>query len=520
MALANTEIKSFGTLMVDNLKELAKFDRDTACQKMWGSKLNIEENGGQGKFTKVNGAWAAKNRGEEASLTKDYNRKTVLNLIKAAISEFEKGGEKDNPLLRKAIIDGIRGYSWLLNSYGLGGGRNRAAFDKSLNELQEVNYKFMSKLRDAVFRMQGFHSFFIEAQPEVSYRGVNSQFDYEPNQMLVGGGICAGITIKWLTRWVSSEKASILDSSKQSNLLVDNNKIQQEVQRFKRDSRAKWVGLVAKFNGDAAAAETALKDDIKLQIRLQKKGSGMYIAMYEQSKFQNGGNLQNIIENADRYKDKIEEIRDKAAMAPNTAKFVVDPNNPFVLKSIKGYKDDAEKVRAGEAAELAKRRYGLEDNDQAGEIRRNIARNYKNAFTNVEIINNFKDPMYCRDSKDFYDEIKNHFERLTSDSQSSKNSLRTGYYITWTAGQSPYDNMTMLRKKIGNESGHALGFHINEDGRYFAFDPNYGEFRVNSDIDLINLFSRWFSVYSRDTTLIQFGSVKVVQMVEDWDFGF
>ena len=82
--------------------------------------------------------------------------------------------------------------------------------------------------------MDQFHLWFDSAQPEVKFENYGQDV-YMDNRALQGGGICAGIAIKWLARWVASGKSSMMDSSKVNQRQLDFNQVQEsEFQRYKK----------------------------------------------------------------------------------------------------------------------------------------------------------------------------------------------------------------------------------------------------------------------------------------------
>jgi len=496
----------FGNFLVHNLKELAKFDGLTDIRDNFGSKLNIDTSG---RFELVKGFKAAARRTSASSMTNEYNRKTVENLLKAAIHTLFTDGIQRNPELRKAIFDGIRGYIWLLESYGLD-------YTQSMKEILIIKKEFTDAIKAAINTMDKFHLCYGTAQPEMKLESFG-QAGYMKDKGLLASGICAGITTKWLVRWVSAGKASMLDSSKavsqeraEFNLALDT-----LFNSYKTFEKTKWMGDIAKYGGEAAAMfqvkERLKKEKLDKEFglrspdlaRLQKKGSGMYIAMQEQGKYKEGGNLQDIIQDA-------AQVRENAQTAPQkiqdlTAKLQA---NPLLNRSERNkILNNIQKLQRHPTAlnDVAERN-ALATNDMQrldqDHFLQRMAQAYQNAHSQKFQKCNFAKPMYFRDASDFEIELNVFFRPLISDSEMSMGlNQRTAYYIAWQG-----------KKYSSNDfSGHALGFHINQDRTFMVFDPNYGEFGCATGNEVIQHFARWFSLYSKDTVIDTFGYMRVYQ---------
>jgi hypothetical protein len=527
MATANSEIKAFGNFIVTNLKELAKFEKRTDIQNMFGSKLNIEPNG---RFVMVNGAGAAWGRNKNSSLTNEYNRKSVENLLNEAIRILTTQGVQQNPELRKAIFDGIRGYRWLLGSYR---GEHGNSFNNSLDKLDEIQKEFMDKLKNAINKMDQFHLWFATAQPEVKFENYGQSVYLNDNAML-GDGICAGITTKWLARWVASGKSSIMDSSKVNQQQLDFNQEQErEFQKYKIINRTKWIGEIARYGGEAAA-EFRVKQDLNNRLanrnlndptlnRMQKKGSGMFVAQQEQGYFKKGGDLQEVIQNASKLNANIQK-------ASKLAKTLLDKNDLITDKRRKDenwvkFEKATEEARFLDTA--AQRNAGFTGQNQLSNTAvflERISQQYANAHTLKCTSSVFNQCMYFRDASDFEPEIRAVLLPLVSESEASLNKgERTGYYIGWGAdklddsdgyrfGNKGINGIsTWGSKRISISGGHALGFHITLNNSFLVFDPNYGEFGCVSGEDVIKHFARWFSMYSKDTAINKIKTMKIYQ---------
>ena len=526
----------FGNHIVHNLKVLAEFDLKTDIQKMGGRKLNIDTRTGQ--FNMGTGWGNAWSRNAESSLTQADSRKTVTNLLKAALDQFKQEGVTQNAEFRKALIDAFRGYRWLLSSYMANRtiDNNRiTSYETSLEELDGIQKEFCDSLKDAVNKMNGFHRWFATAQPEMKFYSLG-QSVYMDDNALLSEGICAGITIKWLCRWVVSAKSSILDSSKpqsQEQALFEM-KLNREVSKWKLNNPAEWREKITNHGGEAAAnfqvreeQKAILAENPNRRVfdrtldRLQKKGSEMFITMHEQGLIEQGGNLMNTVQNAK------ENAKEQAQKYANLA---ISTNS---RRKQAGYLESAEKYqKKGESYDKVARRWGdfhMIDNQDTNDFLNRIAAKYENASSGASVTHPFNKPMYFRDASEFYDEIRTNFEPLISDSFTELNrGIRVGFYIGWMAGEFEQASQYRFTYKFSNgnratfsgskwitqKDGHALGFHITPNHSFLVFDPNYGEFGCATGDDVIKHFSRWFSLYSRKYSLVAMRNMKIYW--DDW----
>ena len=517
MAIANIEIRDFGNFVLHNLMELAKFEGLIDIRDNFGSKLNIDTDG---RFVLVNGWKAAAKRTTASSLTNEYNRKTVENLLKNAINKLFTDGIQRNPGLRKAIFDGIRGYKWLLGSYGL-------IKSQSMKNLSQIQKDFTLDLKAAINKMDRFHLCFGTTQPEMRMENLG-QSVYMDDDFLMDKGICAGITTKWLVRWVTTSKASMLDSSKalSQQHAAFNHNLDMAFVDYKNLHKARWVAEIAKYGGEASAT-FQVKERLKTEMsqlgvkspdlaRLQKKGSGMFIAMHEQKITKEGGLIQDSIQNATRTKQKIK----KAEQGAHALVTKVETNiSKYSQNQINRAYQDVDKLnqKAAVLKNVAERNAIATGDSQRLDVDRFLQRTaqaYQNAYSNQFQTIDFAKPMYFRDASDFEIELNVFFRSLISDSEMAMGlNQRTAYYIAWQAGVLKDGRMYGSPQQ---EGGHALGFHINQNMTFMVFDPNYGEFGCASGNDVIQHFARWFSLYSKDTVISRFGWMKVYQQQIDF----
>ncbi len=549
MPVATREITVFGNHILNNLKELAKFDLKNDIQSMGGSKLNIDTNG---SFRKVNGLFKAFGRSDDSSLTNEFNRKTVTNLLKAAVDKFKNEGVTQDREFRKALIDAIRGYRWLLSSYmanRTGNAATKTSLETSLKELDKIQKDFCDSLKNAINKMDGFHLWFASTQPEMKFQN-STQAVYLDNKDMRGGGICGGISTKWLCRWVASGKASILDSSKPRSQNQDtfNLELDTLVNNYRGTYRVEWLGMVARYGGSEAAAEFQLREHFKPLLssqngrvdptlnRLQKKGSEMFVAQKERDAMKTGGNLKDIMQNATRlresankagiqaqiYADAAAKAQDQTKVTEYTTKFQEKQKESEILNDV------------------ALKRAGFQSQNpivSTEDFLNRIATKYAQTKTEAYVTHKFSRTMYFCDASDFETEIGPVIQPLISDSEVALgNGNRVGYGISWRAGELSNPRGYKFSNKdvkISESGGHALGFHIANDRSFLVFDPNYGEFRCATGDDVIKHFSRWFSLYSRDTALESVGVMKfykdfeltqiiqndpMAQMQENFDF--
>ncbi|MFM7128341.1 MAG: hypothetical protein ACKO0V_03170 [bacterium] len=491
---------------------------------MHGRKLNIEPNG---RFLMTVGEWF---RSGDSSLMKSFNRATIENLLKEAIKSLSNQGIQQNPDLRKAIFDGIRGYRWLLSSYRReergASGSNRDSLESSLNNLDIIQKDFTDQLKAAVNTMDNFHLWFTVAQPELRLQN-SGQSVYMDENALKGNGICGGISTKWLMRWVASGKSSLLDSSKPVDAIQAefNLKVNSYVRNFKTNQRPTWIGMVAKYGGEAAAdfqllemakenlrANRNLKDP-RLD-RLQKKGSEMYVLQKQRRTLKQGGDMQANVQQASVHHTENLEKQFRYGVQAMGA------SNP---------RDEAKAMKKFNKARTAYQNMDLAAEKRAGFLSQNstqdtnqfidrIASKYANMYSDRYMSHPFRKALYFCDASDFQTLLGPVLLPLISESEVAlRKGERIGYGISWRAGDLPQSEGYRFgrgqngSRKIGQESGHALGFHITTNGTFLAFDPNYGEFGCRTGDEVVQHFSRWFSLYSKDTALVAMGTMKFYQ---------
>ncbi|MFM7318365.1 MAG: hypothetical protein ACKO5E_15585 [bacterium] len=522
MATARVEITTFRDI-VHNLLELAKFDQKNDIQNMHGRKLNIDRNG---RFLMTVGEWF---RSGDSSLMKSFNRATIENLLKEAIKSLSNQGIQQNPDLRKAIFDGIRGYRWLLSSYRReergASGSNRDSLESSLNNLDIIQKDFTDQLKAAVNTMDNFHLWFTVAQPELRLQN-SGQSVYMDEKALKGNGICGGISTKWLMRWVASGKSSLLDSSKPVDAIQAefNLKVNSYVRNYKTTKNAKWIGMVAKYG--IAAAEFQLLEMAKENLRanrnlkdprldrLQKKGSEMYVLQRERDNLKRGGDMQANIQKASvHHQENLEKQLNYGFQA-------VWASNP---------RDEAKAMKKFNEARTDYQNMDLAAEKRAGFLSQNpiqdtnqfidrIASKYANMSSDRYMSHPFRKALYFCDASDFQTLLGPVLLPLISESEVAlRKGERIGYGISWRAGALPQSEGYRFgggqngSRNIGQEGGHALGFHITTNNTFLVFDPNYGEFGCSTGEEVVQHFSRWFSLYSKDSALVSMGTMKFYQ---------
>lgn len=524
MATASTEILNFGNFIVHNLLELAKFDQKNDIQKIHGRKLNIELNG---RFLMTVGEWF---RSGDSSLMKSYNRASVENLIKQAIKSLSNQGIQQNPNLRKAIFDGIRGYRWLLSSYRRqergASGSNRDSLERSLTNLDIIQKDFTDQFKAAVNKMDKFHLWFSVAQPELRLQTFG-QTDYMDDDALLDRGICGGISTKWLMRWVASGKSSMLDSSKPVDAAqaAFNQRVNRFVRNFKTSQNAKWIGMVAKYGGEAAAdfqllemAKAQLKTNFNLKDpgldRLQKKGSEMYVLQRERETLKQGGDMQANIQQASvHHTENLEKQFRYGTQA-------MGASNPRDEAKAMGRLNEARTAYQNMDAAAQKRTDFLSQNStqDTNQFIDRIASKYANMASERYMSHPFGRALYFCDASEFQPLIEPVLLPLINESEVAlRKGERIGYGISWRAGELPqseqyrFGRSTNGSKLINQGAGHALGFHITTNGTFLVFDPNYGEFGCTTGVEVVQHFSRWFSLYSKDTSIVSMGTMKFYQ---------
>lgn len=211
MPLANARITNFPNIL-QNLRILAEFDGRDDIRNTWGSRLNIDQNGNFSRATGIGGAW---NRGNASSMTQAYNQETVLELIRQAIARLQNQTVDRDPELRRAIFNGIRGTRWLFSAYSANAA-GQGQFVTSMQTLDQHSKVFEVDIGSAIVELNQFANFY-HGQVQPVHQFSATQSDFMGDNTVLGDGICAGISLKWLSRWVISGKSSFLDSKKASS---------------------------------------------------------------------------------------------------------------------------------------------------------------------------------------------------------------------------------------------------------------------------------------------------------------
>lgn len=515
MATANGVIKTFSPKQIlDNLNVLGGFDKLPNLNQNYMAKLNIEPNG---NFVMVDGKWAAWRRNSDSSLLADHNTVTISNLFKLAIETMKIRGDRQNPGLRKAIFDGLRGYTWLIvNGYLW---KNKDKSTDCLKNILTIRGELGKAIRAAINTMKNFHSWYDESQPQMMYRNFGQEV-YLTDSGLVDNGICFGISTKWLLRWAMDNKNSILDSSKPTSpdQLNYNLRLDQAAANFKSINPTKWLGMQAVYRDQA---EFQLREMMKQKMQnrnivdpraqsIEKKGAEMYVTMHQQSEIVGGGDLKNVVQNASiNLTQELSTAQQKLATA--TQQQAASSNPRRYQKKVDGYQEDVDYLQKKVTGLNTVAAMPLADGggarfQDANAYLNYVSKKYQGAASGA--LNEMELPsvFYLRDSTDFAPHVRNLFLPLVQQSIAAANgNQRIGFMITWRAGQCD----GYLLKNGAQSGGHALGFHRTDTGSFIAFDPNYGEFSCADENELVNHFARWFSLYSRDTAIKNIGSMKI-----------
>ncbi len=275
MALANAVVKNFGNHLIGNLNVLASFDKCNDIRQQRGSRLNIHQDG---RFEK-GGFFSIFIRNDSSSLSQAYNQQTVNELISQAIDKLCTDTSIRDASLRKAIFNGIRGARWLLSAYqpmqsattinvnttnsnitaAVTTSPDTATASHGLKELDDNESKFRDVISKAVFRFDQFHQIYSGSQPIDIYSGGMGSF--MNNSTILGNGICAGVSLHWLSRWVIRGKSSILDSKKTPNLSADYALYRQNADRYDQISRQ-----LQALENDVNNREEEIKREVEVAI--------------------------------------------------------------------------------------------------------------------------------------------------------------------------------------------------------------------------------------------------------------
>ncbi|MFM7591604.1 MAG: hypothetical protein ACKO85_07400, partial [Isosphaeraceae bacterium] len=148
-----------------------------------------------------------------------------------------------------------------------------------------------------------------------------------------------------------------------------------------------------------------------------------------------------------------------------------------------------------------------------------IASKYANMSSDQYMHHQFGRALYFCDASDFQTLLGPVLLPLISESEVAlRKGERIGYGISWRAGLLTKSkgyrfggNKKFSSGVINQTSGHALGFHITTNNTFLVFDPNYGEFGCSTGEEVVQHFSRWFSLYSKDSALVSMGTMKFYQ---------
>jgi hypothetical protein len=581
MPLANSELTTFGNRIIENLNVLASFDLRTDTRDKRGSRLNIHADG---KFERVSGLFAAMGRGENSSLSKEFNRNSVVNLINQAIDQLGVEGISQKPTLRKAIFDGIRGFRWLISSYKIQIVQEQSPFEgldvgltnpinyvDSLKKLDQCQQRLIEKIAGAVIKFDQFHLLYQgETQPLVNFEGDQSVYMNERD--ILGNGICAGISMKWLVRWVIKGKSSILDSKKDPNAATEYRQNQQNlvlIEQLKINMENKYTEIEKEIDDAIARYEPAvwqqrikiyktaerarkreieklkasnqafnqrmldfiqmdqrltdLKNSIlayqqKMNQRLAKKGGEMTVVYSEQRGIKKGDVIdRDNMPATSRIQDIIQTGHQTRGMTIDSLieKMMVAPENDRTLEK---NRKELEKVRKDQALLEQAFDYDKRLRNQPGSgdfeaFLQKAARKYSDVATSKIQNKQFRVAMYFRDAADFKEVVTSIFMPLVTESFNSGTQFqRTGYYIRFSSGRSNSNSGYQFgdsETKITDSGGHALAFHLTSSRTFLAFDPNFGEFECASAEVLIDHFCRWFSFYSIDSSIVNIGFMRV-----------
>lgn len=246
----------------------------------------------------------------------------------------------------------------------------------------------------------------------------------------------------------------------------------------------------------------------------------MFVAQVEQSSFKEGGNLQEVIQNASTLNNKIQKASNKAIDLLNKNDLITDERRKDA--NWKKFQKATEEAQSLNTA--AQRNAGFTGQNQltnTADFLERISQKYANAHTLKMTSSEFNKCMYFCDASDFEPKIEAVLLPLLNESEAALNKgERTGYLIAWNAGElvgsegyqfGAPERLGDPKRIVKESSGHALGFHITQDRTFLVFDPNYGEFGCANSQDVIRHFARWFSLYSKDTAIKRIQTMKIYQ---------
>ncbi len=465
MKLATSKITNFPDYM-KNLNVLATFDRRNDIRKKGGSRLNIAHNG---DFSRATGIISTLGR-SDGSLTKRYNQETVIALIDHSILRLRMQTKNRHHLLRKAIFDGIRGTRWLFSAYFL---EDKVSFKQAIEDLNNTEEKFKQIISEAVCNLNQFN-YIYHNHIEPGKKLLCNQQDFMSDQRILNDGICYGISLKWLQRWVISNKSSFTDSKHANAFRVPKN----------LNTKGAEMGML--FN-QQLEINKGYKVDSNDKLTPTSSVSGHISGVKERQEIFNTLNVKH------------------AAKIPVNKMGLSNEQIHDVKKNLDSIKFN------GKLHEYYNNVKGKQLNFT--EYYDRIDKKYQDVYTTENYYFFFKDLMYFRDASDFREEISDLFLQLVSESETMKSTnKRIGFQIGFFYGKS-YDHKYVFdipNHVLDTNNGHAMAFHIDDNGNYVAFDPNFGEFICRTGHELISQFARWLSFYSFNGFISRICHMKII----------
>lgn len=465
MKLATSKITNFPDYM-KNLNVLATFDRRNDIRKKGGSRLNIAHNG---DFSRATGIISTLGR-SDGSLTKRYNQETVIALIDHSILRLRMQTKNRHHLLRKAIFDGIRGTRWLFSAYFL---EDKVSFKQAIEDLNNTEEKFKQIITEAVCNLNQFNYIYHNHIEPVRKLLCNQQ-DFMSDQEILNDGICYGICLKWLQRWVISNKSSFTDS-KHAN------------------------AFRAPKNLNTKGAEMGMLFDQQREINKGYKFDS-------NNKLTPTSSVSGHISGVKERHDLAKYVNDKHAAKIPYKEMGLTEEQDNALKNNWGKINFNYKLHSYNNKVKGKQLNFTEYYNR-------IDSKYKDLYTTGLGSFYFKDLMYFRDASDFREEMSELFLQFVSESETMKSTnKRIGFQIGFFYGKS-YDHKYVFdipNHVLDTNNGHAMAFHIDDNGNYVAFDPNFGEFICRTGHELISQFARWLSFYSFSGFINQICHMKII----------
>jgi len=466
-----------------NLGVLATFTGRPGLSGKGARKLHI--NTATGEFSTKDGLYQnIFQRSADDSLLNTDTIKTLNDMFQHAIKNIHSDNYIE--ITRKALFDGFRGLVYLAyNGY-----KNKHGYDALDKMIKGITKSLEYLLEKFVVSAKVDHNVFVT--------GLNTnktqffiQKDFLPT---VEGGICWGICMDWCRRVLVKRKFSFGTSSKSlfedvKNELRDKGvkklrEINRDINRspnFTSDDmrRAEFARQQAVVNGDFSEILNVNQNLINAA-RYQKKGTYAALAQHTQT-LRNYKDVSASIGDLMNHRNKLAETLKK----DYETKTVKDEILGTVLKNVP-LTEKKKKELNQEINEIDNALNKIKETNISGQDPLEIA---SNKFSRMRITSKNRtdilppEVLFMSDQSDFTPHLTILINRCLNPNSSD------AFFLSWKCSTSYCG--------IGGQSAHAMAFAMDPAvQKYYAMDPNCGEFSSDSIDGLIFIFSVILSRYS------------------------